>query len=628
MKTNKILVLLLVFFVLASCEKIDNPVLDNTMTNLQIPSGFGWQTIQNNVIEVNTIGIDDGSTLALYNLDGDVISKKRVVDSKVVFDLKTQDVTDSLRLYSSATRMSKYFLSTETNVTFGATSYKNVRATVDYALDFNADNEDYIEINNGAQGAIVTNYPFTFSAWFKSSGPGVENYDMALVNIADPTKPKNYFGIFLDKAGHKWRPAIRSANYRTKHKNMNAADGTWHQVTGVFESPNRKTLYVDGIYAAKDTRNNPFSTDAVVLTLGRWGDVTPKSYFNGLMDNVTVWNKALTDAEVLNYYTNLPTGNEADLAAYWDFNEGSGSVVKNASNAGVYDGDNTGADYVLMSTPVPDADGDGVNDDDDDFPLDPTKAYLEIFPTGDNYFFQMFEDLWPAKGDYDFNDVILKTKIHTYKDAQNNLVGGRVISNVYWIGGGIPRGAGIEFLKPNLSGTTLEYLPENVITFTEVDNVVTDPLVNNAVQIFDDNIIESVGQTVDFEFLWDYNLGGNTLANHTCIYNDRDHEVHIYGQPPTSAQNMDLLGTLDDVSLTSWDWTAGTVFDTPANFYKTRTNLPWGLELITDSFRIPIECTQIIEAYPQFKDWAESGGTVNTDWYNNPDETRTFLPNE
>jgi len=628
MKTQNLLILLLSFLVLFSCNKVDTPIHDDTMASLKVPSDFGWSTTQNRVIAVSTIGINDGSTLVLYNIDGSIIDKQRVFSSKASFNIKTQDVTDSLRLYSPETRMSKYFLSTESNVTFSTSSLKSLTLVADYALNFNADNEDYIEIDNGAQGAIVTSYPFTFSAWFKSSGPGVENYDMVLVNIADPTLPKNYFGIFLHKSGNKWKPAIRSANYRTKQKNMDVADDTWHQVTGVFESPTKKTLYVDGIFAVEDTRNNPFSTDAVVLTLGRWGDVTPKSYFNGFLDNVTVWNKALTDTEVLNYYTNLPTGNETDLTAYWDFNEGSGSVVNNTATTGGYDGNNSGADYVLMSNPIPDTDGDGVNDDDDDFPLDPSRAYLKIFPSGDNFYFQLFEDLWPSKGDYDFNDIVLRTKTHTYKNAQNNLVGGRVISKVYWIGGGLPRGAGIEFFKPNFYGTTLEYLPENTITFTEVDNVIIDPVVNNSVQIFNDNIIESLNDSVDFEFLWDYNAGGNTLFAQFYIYNDRNHEVHVYGQPPTNAQDMSLFGTHDDASQTTWDWTAGNTFDTPADFYKTSTNLPWGLELITKDFRVPIEKTEIIDAYPQFKDWAESGGSVNPDWYNNPDETKTFLPNE
>jgi len=102
----------------------------------------------------------------------------------------------------------------------------------------------------------------------------------------------------------------------------------------------------------------------------------------------------------------------------------------------------------------------------------------------------------------------------------------------------------------------------------------------------------------------------------------------MYGHPPTNAQDMSLFGTQHDDSETTWDWSSGHSFTNPADFYKTSTNLPWGLEIVAEEFRVPNEKTEIIDAYPQFKDWAESGGTVNQDWYDYPDETKTFLPSD
>ncbi len=51
----------------------------------------------------------------------------------------------------------------------------------------------------------------------------------------------------------------------------------------------------------------------------------------------------------------------------------------------------------------------------------------------------------------------------------------------------------------------------NTVTFDEPANVITDPEVNNAVQIFDQDIIESLNESVDFEFDWDNTQGGNSL---------------------------------------------------------------------------------------------------------------------
>ncbi|MCF8229590.1 MAG: DUF4842 domain-containing protein [Bacteroidales bacterium] len=34
----------------------------------------------------------------------------------------------------------------------------------------------------------------------------------------------------------------------------------------------------------------------------------------------------------------------------------------------------------------------------------------------------------------------------------------------------------------------------------------------------------------------------------------------------------------------------------------------------------------IIVAYPGFRAWAESGGSVNQEWYKNPSESNSHLP--
>jgi len=202
-----------------------------------------------------------------------------------------------------------------------------------------------------------------------------------------------------------------------------------------------------------------------------------------------------------------------------------------------------------------------------------------------------------------------------------------VKSLVYWIGGGIPRGVGMEWFKSNGSASQLTYLPDETVTFTEPTNVISDPLVFNAVQLFDDNIIESLNDSVDFEYTWDHEIAGNSLWVQVYIYNnERSHEVHMLGHPPTKAADMELFGTEDDASQNIWAWNPGDQFSTPANFYKTSTNLPWGLEIVTSEFKVPNEKIEILDAYPQFQAWAESGGTVSQDWYNNPDESKVFLP--
>jgi len=620
----------LILFTGISCKKsIDNDAT-RSMKDLKVPAGFTWETAETYTLSVNVSGDGDGKTLRLYDKEGGMLDAGTISGSQILFEFRIEDATDTVRIYAPDTRISKYLLKDAGQTTFDmGTSLKYGPSVVaDYAAGFNG-SSDYILLDNGASGAIVVQYPFTFSAWFRTSVDNAEADDMALVNIADPNFATIYHGLYLRRYDQNfYKAGVKSKNKTleyVKSTNQNVSDDTWHQITGVFTADGKRKLYLDGIYEGMSSSILPYNTDNVLVTFGRWGDNTPNNYFYGMLDNICIWNRELSAAEVTEYYTGLPDGSELGLVGYWQFNEGSGTEAFNSAYSGGYTANLNGATWVnLMEDP--DTDGDGVPDESDYWPEDPAKAYNTVFPSGNKSYFHMYEDLWPGLGDYDFNDVMLKTKLHIYKNAQNNVVGGRVISVVYWIGGGIPRGAGMEWFKSNGSATQLTYLPAGTVTFTEPLNVLTDPLVYNAVTIFNNNIIESLGDTVDFEYTWNSSVAGNGLWVQVYIYRDRDHEIHMLGHPPTIAANMALFGTAQDQSQTSWDWTPGRTFPAPAPFYKTATNLPWGLEIIASELYIPNERTEILIAYPQFQAWAESGGTVNKSWYANPDTDHSHLP--
>ncbi len=633
MKYLNLFIVLVLMTSLSSCKKFntENPVETNKMETLNVPSGFDWSGNERIVLTVNTQGLNNGATMVLYKLDGNIIEKRSIQNNQVQFDIQIQEPSDTLRLYSPQSKKSLYFQASQTNLNFGTNALKSTHAdSEDFVLDLDGSQQDYIKINNGNLGGIVTGFPFTFSAWFKTSGPSAETDDMVLVNIANPNYASKYYGLCIRKYTDSYKPVIVARNgssERVKSFNQNVADGTWHQITGVFYTNNSRKIYIDGEYRGESTSEVLFDEDAVISSFGRWDDSTPSEFFNGQIDNVSIWDKALSDSEIKSFYDKLPIGNEIGLKGLWKFNEGNGTNINNSAVSGNYQGSNNGANYILISDPIADTDSDGVNDDDDDFPSDPDRSYISIYPSGNNYYYHLFEDLWPGLGDYDFNDVVLKSKISTYQNAQNKLVGGRVQTSVYWIGGGIPRGVGMEWFKDNGGSTRLTYLPDNTVTFNAVTNVTSDPLVFNAVKLFDGNIVDNLNQSVDFEYSWDHVIAGNSLWVQVYIYNDRDHEIHMYGHPPTKAQNMALFGTQHDRSKTEWDWTPGSTFNFPAGFYKTSTNLPWGLEIVASEFRVPLEKTVILDAYPMFKDWAESGGSINRDWYKHPDESKTFIPN-
>lgn len=108
---------------------------------------------------------------------------------------------------------------------------------------------------------------------------------------------------------------------------------------------NKVRAYVNGTW--QETTLNGFDTQISDLFIG--GETTNnggsfRSYFTGDIDEVAVWNEALTNAEILALYNdgagrNAATNgggynSKANLKGYWRFNDGSGNAIADASGNG------------------------------------------------------------------------------------------------------------------------------------------------------------------------------------------------------------------------------------------------------------------------------------------------------
>ncbi len=242
LKTVPLLLILALSF--TSCNK--NPDPENpgsSMQNLIVPSGFDWSGSISYLLTVDIIGNGNGQTLRLYDKNGYLLDGQTIIRDQALFSFQLPDGTDTLRIYSPVTRISKYIQIEVTHTDFIiGPDFKSATAT-DFALDLNGAS-NYIQINNNGATGIITNYPFTFSAWFKTPGGGTENSDMVLVNIANPNTATGYYGIYLRKFKENFYKAeVKSKNGDTEYvesTNQNVSDDTWHQVVGVFHS-RRKT---------------------------------------------------------------------------------------------------------------------------------------------------------------------------------------------------------------------------------------------------------------------------------------------------------------------------------------------------------------------------------------------------
>ena len=74
-------------------------------------------------------------------------------------------------------------------------------------------------------------------------------------------------------------------------------------------------------------------------------------HWSGNIDEVRVWNIALSNTEIQSNYNTDLTGNEEGLVGYWNFNGGSGSTLADYSGNGNH-GTIYGATWDLEGGPI------------------------------------------------------------------------------------------------------------------------------------------------------------------------------------------------------------------------------------------------------------------------------------
>ncbi len=107
--------------------------------------------------------------------------------------------------------------------------------------------------------------------------------------------------------------------------NLEVPADTWTHVALVV-TPTEATIYLNGVGVSNTTGHSPEAFDTPMY-LG-WDTNSAARRFTGLLDEVTVWKKALSQNEVreLMHLTLVP-GDHPDLVAYYQINEMTGQIL-------------------------------------------------------------------------------------------------------------------------------------------------------------------------------------------------------------------------------------------------------------------------------------------------------------
>ncbi|MGM0567556.1 MAG: LruC domain-containing protein, partial [Bacteroidota bacterium] len=321
-------------------------------------------------------------------------------------------------------------------------------------------------------------------------------------------------------------------------------------------------------------------------------------------------------------FEDLARDNSGSFRCDHDFNDAVFYVTSNPFEA--VDSE----DIPPIDTGDDDTDDDGIPDSQDDYPNDPDKAF------DNNYEGSLaFEDLWPGKGDYDFNDIVIDYEIDQVTNSANKV---SAISAKYTLrayGAEYHNGFGFEMnVEPSkIASVSGSQISDNYISLS--GNGTEANQENAVVIVFDDayDVLPYPGSGIgvntnpDFEYVEPVDINVEILFSEpvsvssigTPPYNpfiiadgQRGYEIHLSDKEPTSLIDEALLGQWEDDSQPGM-----------GRYFKTEGNLPWGIN-IAGSFDYPIEKVQIIDAHLKFAEWAQSSGELFPDWYLDEDGYR------
>ncbi|KAA8681322.1 LruC domain-containing protein [Vibrio gigantis] len=264
-----------------------------------------------------------------------------------------------------------------------------------------------------------------------------------------------------------------------------------------------------------------------------------------------------------------------------------------------------------------------------------------VYPSSDTFATLAFEDNWPLKGDYDFNDVVWRYRVTELLNGQRELKTITIDYTLQAMGAGYSNGYAVQLpnvLPGNVASTTLTRNGVAVEhTILKADDSETVLIVSENLKL-DLETLGEIDESCEFyrtqsacaaqqnagalsyqlsvEFTNPVSRDGIGYPPYDSFIFASEHTYHgdFVGTPPgmtwqthlkpfsgTSDMNNALFNIHDDNSSGS-------------ESFKTSNNMPWVIN-IRDEWDHPIEYIDISDAYLSFPTWVTSSGETDGEWY-------------
>jgi RHS repeat-associated protein len=169
----------------------------------------------------------------------------------------------------------------------------------------------YLQANSSAN--LQTSGAVTVAAWVRLNGT---ESDQKIASNEDGTAGGFKLGVYQGKVEFEIRDASNQFSLnRWISGGTTLGTGTWYHVAGVYD-PTAGTIstYVNGMLDRQLTTTGTLAAGAGDLVVGR-DSAQPGGYLDGSLDDLRVYDSALTASQISNLFSNVPPDGPVNLSA-------------------------------------------------------------------------------------------------------------------------------------------------------------------------------------------------------------------------------------------------------------------------------------------------------------------------
>ena len=263
---------------------------------------------------------DNGCGMGITNLLCSMYYKGRRIVSLLM-------LAQILRALSRRSILLLLIIAVSTQIAFGQ----------NYSLSFDGV-DDYIKVPYD-QSLYPTS--ITVSLWMNKSSPIPSIYKYVLsTSGSGATPPYDPLGILFPADSQNVWIGFQGNNDSAivgLHSETLLDTNSWYNIYASFdENSGNAALFLNGIKEDSATTIMTLDENNLGMIIGSGqtpsGGPMDSHYFHGTIDEVCIWNRALTQEEIqLKIYEDLDPDQETGLVGYWKFNEGSGTTAYDLS---------------------------------------------------------------------------------------------------------------------------------------------------------------------------------------------------------------------------------------------------------------------------------------------------------